>query len=360
MGGSAFKFLPTTAFPRLPPPLYQSQKARFLRAIQGLYVHVLVPHEGPEKESHGDIDFLVCTPRDGNDGAVDVPHQIMQEALGALHVVPMEGNRTSNFAVPIGQEDRHYFASSINSEDGPEDLYYQVDVHVCNDKEELERIFFFHSYGDLGMILGLLAQNVGLALGTNGLKYPHPPHPTIVLSTSYDEIADFFGLDMGRWHAGFKTHPEIFDWVASSRFFDPSYFRSGLQKVKPERAMYFQFTRWAESLERRNGTADEVVSRRREQVREEALVRFNRKEEVAAYYRQYNCRQMLKEAWNGHRVSQWTGLGERWKAVKQVMDGVREANGGNEGLARIIEVEGEEGIRQRVMNVFDRLGLKAS
>uniref|UniRef100_A0A0W0F3U4 Uncharacterized protein n=1 Tax=Moniliophthora roreri TaxID=221103 RepID=A0A0W0F3U4_MONRR len=319
MGGSAFKFLPTTAFPRLPPPLYQSQKARFLRAIQGLYVHVLVPHEGPEKESHGDIDFLVCTPRDGNDGAVDVPHQIMQEALGALHVVPMEGNRTSNFAVPIGQEDRHYFASSINSEDGPEDLYYQVDVH-----------------------------------------YPHPPHPTIVLSTSYDEIADFFGLDMGRWHAGFKTHPEIFDWVASSRFFDPSYFRSGLQKVKPERAMYFQFTRWAESLERRNGTADEVVSRRREQVREEALVRFNRKEEVAAYYRQYNCRQMLKEAWNGHRVSQWTGLGERWKAVKQVMDGVREANGGNEGLARIIEVEGEEGIRQRVMNVFDRLGLKAS
>lgn len=29
---------------------------------------------------------------------------------------------------------------------------------------------FFHSYGDLGMILGLIARNNGLKLGVHGLK----------------------------------------------------------------------------------------------------------------------------------------------------------------------------------------------
>lgn len=46
----------------------------------------------------------------------------------------------------------------------------KVDVHVCEDKTELDRVVFFNSYGDLGMILGLLAANVGLKLGSKGLK----------------------------------------------------------------------------------------------------------------------------------------------------------------------------------------------
>jgi hypothetical protein len=43
-------------------------------------------------------------------------------------------------------------------------------VHVCTDKEEWTRVIFFNSYGDLGMILGLIARNVGLQLGIKGLK----------------------------------------------------------------------------------------------------------------------------------------------------------------------------------------------
>lgn len=47
---------------------------------------------------------------------------------------------------------------------------YQVDVHVCMDKDEWDRIMFYHSYGDLGMILGVVSRNVGLYLGSKGLK----------------------------------------------------------------------------------------------------------------------------------------------------------------------------------------------
>ncbi|KAJ7850298.1 hypothetical protein B0H14DRAFT_2582069 [Mycena olivaceomarginata] len=46
----------------------------------------------------------------------------------------------------------------------------QINMHVCTDKAEWERIHFFHSNGDLGIILGLVAPNKGLALGSKGLK----------------------------------------------------------------------------------------------------------------------------------------------------------------------------------------------
>jgi hypothetical protein len=56
-------------------------------------------------------------------------------------------------------------------------IYFQVDVHVCMDKDEWDRIMFYNSYGDLGMILGLIGKNAGLSLGSKGLKvcspYPH-------------------------------------------------------------------------------------------------------------------------------------------------------------------------------------------
>ncbi|KAJ7847566.1 hypothetical protein B0H14DRAFT_2583460 [Mycena olivaceomarginata] len=54
--------------------------------------------------------------------------------------------------------------------DNQGDIFDQINMHVCTDKAEWERIHFFHSNGDLGIILGLVAPNKGLALGSKGLK----------------------------------------------------------------------------------------------------------------------------------------------------------------------------------------------
>jgi hypothetical protein len=43
-------------------------------------------------------------------------------------------------------------------------------MHVYADKAEWEHIHFFHGNGNLGIILGLVARNKGLALGSKGLK----------------------------------------------------------------------------------------------------------------------------------------------------------------------------------------------
>jgi hypothetical protein len=119
-----------------------------------------------------DLDFVVAGPKSiGNsaDDAREPTHDDIKQGLGATIVVPLEANRTSNFAIPITKEwvDQ---GSNVNEDTPQQEIYCQVDVHVCADKDEWDRIVFFHGFGDLGMILGLVARNCGFSLGTKGLK----------------------------------------------------------------------------------------------------------------------------------------------------------------------------------------------
>ncbi|KAG7088445.1 hypothetical protein E1B28_012437 [Marasmius oreades] len=344
MGGNAFTSLPQEAFPRLPPELYRTLKAYFTILLQDLYTHVAVPREAPEKEDYGDIDFIVCAPK------TDCSHKDIQEVLGAVHVIPLQGNKTSNFAIPITAQ--YGELMPVNGV-----VYCQVDINVCEDVKEWERICFFHSYGDMGMILGIVALNVGLAWGANGLKYPHPPHPPIILSKDHREILDFFGLSFDRWSSGFVTQEEVFRWVTSSRLFDPSRFSSAGQKVKPVRKMYHNFIQQVKGLDSALDSLptsqmslglDNAINRR-DEVRAEALVHFGKKSELEEFLQQVRTRETVKGIFNGHNVNEWTQLGGRWKSVKLVMDAVREKYGGERGLMDIIETEGEEGIKKRVL-----------
>ena len=114
------------------------------------------PKEAPEKIDHGDVDFLVCDPL-CDDAILKV-----QAELGAQYANIVR-NHTSNFA--IRQEN-----ALADSDDSTGGNFYQIDVHECSDLSELERVAFFHSYGDLGMILGMMAHPYGFSLGTKGLK----------------------------------------------------------------------------------------------------------------------------------------------------------------------------------------------
>lgn len=163
MGGKAFaQTHPSAKFPRMPPAVYNSLKARFLPRISEFYALVAVPHEAPGKPDHGDLDIIVTQPK-----ISQVSHEQVKEALGATISIPCEGFRTSNFAVPVQPED---FSAIGIAESDQDDAYYQIDIHVCEDKDDWDRHVFFASYGDLGMLLGVLARSVGLHWSSHGLK----------------------------------------------------------------------------------------------------------------------------------------------------------------------------------------------
>jgi hypothetical protein len=122
-----------------------------------------------------DLDFVVASPKSIGDGADDAgkpTHEDVKQALGATFMVPFEANRTSNFAIPI-TKDWLAQGGCLDKDTPQREIYCQVDVHVCADEGEWNRIVFFHGFGDLGMIFGLVARNCGFSLGTKGLKVGH-------------------------------------------------------------------------------------------------------------------------------------------------------------------------------------------
>jgi len=113
MGGRAFSAgLHPTAFPRIPPAVYRSLKRRLFPKLLELYTYVGVPHEAPEKLSYGDLDFLVAVPKFHGHS---VPHTCIKKAVGAMHVVAMDGNRTSNYAIPVPSDDWQKYGHADDS-----------------------------------------------------------------------------------------------------------------------------------------------------------------------------------------------------------------------------------------------------
>ncbi|KAF8073591.1 hypothetical protein FPV67DRAFT_1376021, partial [Lyophyllum atratum] len=386
MGGSAFAtILNPNSFPRMPPTVYAAVKNRLFPQLENLYQHVAVPFEAPEKTSYGDVDFVVAGPKIGIDSAgaevvgapVNVAHALVQEAIGARYTNPQEGNRTSNFAVPIAkggwgllnhgrEEDEARRAVSGG------DIFYQesqllkVDVNVCADKAEFERIVFYHAYGDLGMIMGLVGRNAGLRLGEKGLRIPNSPNPPVELSQSFDDITKFMGWSMDAWKAGFRTKRDVFEWAGSSRFFHPDNFRThgdGIRKVKAARTMYGEFVEWASDRAAlgppTETVTDSKLTKEEEWLtfRDQTLAYFDKKEEFEALTHERTHRARSKEVFNGTKVRDWADLGEHWMAVKLIMDTVREKYGGEAGVLKLYDEEGEQGVKRIVLEAKEQLEL---
>ncbi|KAL0961063.1 hypothetical protein HGRIS_006050 [Hohenbuehelia grisea] len=374
MGGNAFHSLHGRAFPRMPPPVYASLKTRLLPRIQDLYENVTVPFEAPEKADYGDLDFLVFGPKlPTENGEPHVPHDQVKAALGAEHCVVMDGPRTSNYAVPVPKGEwaslglpeeearcrREAVVEGRDEIDG--ELFYQVDVHVCADLGEWKNFAFFHAYGDLGMILGLIARNNGYLLSPKGFKIYDAPNPSFQLSNDFDDIMSFWGLSMDAWRAGFPSKSAIFDWVAQTRFFDPNNFKTrgeGFTKVKPERRMYAEFVEYAQSR------ADPTLAlsptetlARVMQRRGEALDHFGLTGTFNTLARERDERARLKVYFSGGRVRDWASMGEHWKGVKLIMDEVRAECGGDSGVLELLDLQGVDGLRLKVLQARDRLGL---
>ena len=185
MGGNAFsERLPTAVFPRMSPAFYNSIKDRIVPRLEALYNLVAVPPEAPGKIDYGDLDIVVCQPKNIRE---DIPLSEcvtlaeIEQALGSVHSLPLPGDRTSNFAIHIQQDEVQHFPVDQEAvkNDGLDltQLYIQIDLHFCEDIESWNSRILFQSYGELGMILGMLARTVGLTWTVAGLKAGDPMSP---------------------------------------------------------------------------------------------------------------------------------------------------------------------------------------
>ena len=173
MGGNAFsEQLPTAVFPKMSLAFYNSLKSRIMPRLEALYHLVVVPPGAPGKPDYGGLDILVCKPKDVKEGvplSECVTLKEIEQALGSAYSNPLPGNRTSNFAIPIQQDEIQHFSFDKDKSDLAQ-LYIQIYLHFCEDEQNLRSRALFKSYGELGMILGMLGKTVGLKWTPSGLK----------------------------------------------------------------------------------------------------------------------------------------------------------------------------------------------
>jgi AraC-like DNA-binding protein len=101
---------------------------------------------------------------------------------------------------------------------------FQIDFIRIN-PENFEIAFYYFSYNDLGNLIGQLAKINYLKFGSDGLKYQHylkgQKIGTINISKDIDKILTFLDLNPSKFHEGFNSLKEIFDYIIDSKYFNP-------------------------------------------------------------------------------------------------------------------------------------------
>ena len=202
---------------------------------------------------------------------------------------------------------------------------FQIDfIHVKT--LLIESAIVYYSYNDLGNLIGRLAHEMGFSFGPFGLRqvqiYRALTHKYAEIYVSQDmpKVFEFLGLDYGMWTSGFDTLENIFEFVSSSRYFNPDIYlltnRNYRDRVRDEkRSTYTKFLGWCETNKSRLTHYPWKHKNDPEKITEydfhSARARdtwpefdIQKLAEVAKYLRH----KTLKEIWNGNNISEWTGL----------------------------------------------------
>lgn len=194
------------------------------------------------KEDFGDMDILVL-----NYGQIPRPEEIKK-------ILEDEFNANEVFR-----------NSTIYSFDYKE---LQVDLIFTPTRNwETSQIFF--AYNDLGNLMGKIFHKLGLSYGFEGLKYIYRINDSrileeFVVSKDMPKIFSFIGLSWERFQEGFDEVEDIFEYVISSPYFEPSsfYLENLDQKNRKRNKKRKNYALFVQYIEEKFGKDDKDRSKR--------------------------------------------------------------------------------------------------
>jgi len=204
MGGRAF---PDLHVPRMEQQVYEQVKQATLKILSTRYVGATAMPEAPGKSDFGDVDLVIELP-----SSMLLPVQQLALDLGAVRT--KINHPTYSFAIPLdhARQDSQTFA--------------QIDIQVCL-PGDLAWTIFLHGYGDLGSILGSFNYGYGFTSKNDGffvrIKEQEAQNwsaSQVFLSKDPELVMEFLSLDKHRYHRGFGSERQLFDWAVSSRLFN--------------------------------------------------------------------------------------------------------------------------------------------
>ena len=192
-----------------------------------------IPRYLLEKTDFGDLDVLVA-----------------DEAIGGGTQV----DRIADHLAVLGSQRKKVGAIWSTVVSGLQVDFFPFPRHA------LETVRSFMDYGEIGNVVGRMARRLGCTFGERGLAYvyrwsDHYRHD-VPLTSDFTEVCRFFGLDYAKWRSGFFSRREMFDWLVSSPYFDPSpYVRDdgripALARARTGMAAFVEYVRKMPPLER--------------------------------------------------------------------------------------------------------------
>lgn len=191
----------------------------------------------------------------------------------------------------------------------------QVDlIPVSIEDWEISR--YFYDYDPFGNLTGKIANTLGLKFGHFGLAYfcrLQTITEKIIVSKDPEKIFAFLGYGLSRYHLGFKTLQEIYDFVISSRYFSvecflPENINAINRRRNQRRPNYAEFLTYVE----KKGVQSKIPYSKDKSQYFDLIAQFfpeaQLEEKLEKLKEKERLHLLASEKFNGHLVMQWTGL----------------------------------------------------
>ena len=195
---------------------------------------------------------------------------------------------------------------------------FQVDL-IHSKKSCYDYGLSYYSYNDLGNIgCGKLVKHFGLKHGHDGLFLPlydefGNKFASILLTENHDDTLKLVGLDVNTFRKGFAELNDIFEYVASSPYYNPKYYllenvNSAARMRDKKREVYREFLEFG-----KNWVGETIESHEDKSLYTESLLeRFpNALEAYRSAIRDKCLDTVAKSKFNGDMVSALTGLQDK-------------------------------------------------
>lgn len=201
-----------------------------------------------KKESHGDIDFVL---------GINGPTKWLFRQYNSWLFLSIDEFIEKTFGYkPICNDSTYSFPYKG----------YQMDIKVLQAKD-LQSYVHYNSWGDTSNLMGRIFHKMGLSYGhlgltfyirksmfDNDLLWSNDDHimRQVVLSQDMREICEIGSFNYEQWAAGFDTEEDVFNFIASSKFFRKDIFLlenlNHINRIRnKKRSFYTNFIEWCKT-----------------------------------------------------------------------------------------------------------------
>ena len=313
----------------------QEIQASFAKAFPNVDFKEVVAYR--EKPDFGDLDLLI------------VKEQV--ESLGGPEALIAWAQNEGHARAYYDNKDQ----ISVEWRQNPEQEHgFQLDL-LLMPRADFDTAFFYFAYNDLGNFKSVLARSMGLVFGHRGLlmQVVNGTHELgwITLSQDPQEMDNFLGFDHQRFKKGFDNLEQIFETVASSRYFTPEIYslenRNHASRMRDQKRKTYQlFLTWIKEQPSLPSFDFDAIDWKKKtfEAFPHAQIQYDQ------WMEQEEKRQRLKNHFNSALVSEWTGL--KGREIGHTMEAIRSLYS-TEELDQIIQSEGLEGVRKAVLGAFN-------